>query len=393
MAIYSYTDFEKALAQSGHQFSTADMNLAKNNPDAGMTLLTYKNQYRDATTEDAKALAHAGAEEIRKTYGGYSGGNAGTDFKMTTTPVASTKEFEYDAASDPVYAQYRKQYLREGKRATEDTMGAAAAMTGGIPSSYAVTAAGQAGNYYNAQLTDKIPELYEAAYNRYLNEFSMQQQQREAALQEAQVGAQYGDYTGLNNLGIDTSNNPTDYERKLNEATLAAQYGDYSKLQALGIDMSNNTAERERLLNEALAAAQYGDYSKLQALGFDTTNADYEKKLNEAMLAAQYGDYSKLRAMGILSGSTGSTKIAGGSGGGYQYLLPGSEEQTPVAQTSTQPHSENSRGYPTTTNTYQTAKQTQASLSGEDARNYEELENLEKGYQGYPTSTAAYLPR
>lgn len=388
--IYTYKDFENTARQNGlyEQFSDADLRLAQMNPDAGMSLLTYKQQWKNATTEDGKALAHSAAENIRKQYGGYAGGTAGRDFTKITEPVASVKPFEYDAANDPVYTQYRKQYLREGKRATEDTMGAAAAMTGGIPSSFAVTAAGQAGNYYNAQLTDKIPELYEAAYNRYLNEFSMQQQARESALQEAQVGAQYGDYTGLNNMGIDTSNNPADYEKKLNEAMLAAQYGDYSKLQAMGIDTSGNSADYEKKLNEAMLAAQYGDYSKLQALGIDISNADYEKKLNEAMLAAQYGDYSKLRALGIISGTSGGA-VSGGSSVRYSDRDYNDDDGGQPPQPVTMGNLTD-RGYPSSTEGYQASKQTQAA---KDNQNYKAVEELMKGYQGYPTSTAAYLPK
>lgn len=85
--------------------------------------------------------------------------------------ISGYKPFSYDVESDPLYKLYRNQYLREGRRAVEDTMGSFAGMTGGIPSSYAVTAAAQAGNYYNSQLNDRIPELYQLAYDRYRNDY------------------------------------------------------------------------------------------------------------------------------------------------------------------------------------------------------------------------------
>ena len=47
-------------------------------------------------------------------------------------------------------------------------------MTGGMPSTAAVTAARQAGGYYAAQLADKLPELYQQAYQRYLQEYQRQ---------------------------------------------------------------------------------------------------------------------------------------------------------------------------------------------------------------------------
>jgi len=90
--------------------------------------------------------------------------------------IQNRDPFSYDPATDPAYQAYKKQYTREGRRASEDVMGQYAAMTGGTPSTAAMTAAGQANNYYNAQMTDKIPELYRLAYDMYLNEGSQMQQ-------------------------------------------------------------------------------------------------------------------------------------------------------------------------------------------------------------------------
>ncbi len=79
-------------------------------------------------------------------------------------------EFSYDAEDDPVFRSYKQQYSREGKRATEDTMGTYSALTGGMTNSGAVTAAAQSGQYWSDKLMDVIPELAEGAYDRYLQE-------------------------------------------------------------------------------------------------------------------------------------------------------------------------------------------------------------------------------
>lgn len=78
--------------------------------------------------------------------------------------------FSYDVAKDPAYAQYREQYTREGRRAMEDTLGQAAARTGGLASSYAASAASQANDYYMKQLGDKIPQLRQLAYEMWQDE-------------------------------------------------------------------------------------------------------------------------------------------------------------------------------------------------------------------------------
>lgn len=78
--------------------------------------------------------------------------------------------FSYDYTKDPSYKAYEKEYKRNGQFAMDDTLAKVAARTGGVASSYAVSAAGQAYNDYMAGLTDKIPALEQAAYNRYLND-------------------------------------------------------------------------------------------------------------------------------------------------------------------------------------------------------------------------------
>ena len=96
---------------------------------------------------------------------------------------AAEMEWNYDPNTDPVWQALQKQYRREGQRATEDTLGRYAAMTGGMPSTAAVSAAQQAGNYYAAQLSDRLPQVYQDAYNRYLQEY-----QRQLGISDAYAG-------------------------------------------------------------------------------------------------------------------------------------------------------------------------------------------------------------
>lgn len=83
--------------------------------------------------------------------------------------ILTREDFSYDMEADPLFQQYRSQYEREGNRAMNDTLAAAAANAGGM-NSYAMTAAQQANNYYNAQLADRMPELYQIAYGMYLDD-------------------------------------------------------------------------------------------------------------------------------------------------------------------------------------------------------------------------------
>ena len=339
---YTYDEFRRAASQGKllNSFSDADLKLAQSNPDAGMSLLKYKQDYTNAKTDEARALAHMGAENIRSSYGGYSGGGDGGSFYLnqpspsgyTAAPsptyesrydaaiqdllsrVQENEAFSYDAARDPLYSQYKKTYNREGQRATADALGQAAAASGGIPSSYAATAAAQAGNYYAAQLSDKIPELYEMAYSRYLNEAN-----KDLTALNAVQGAEQLDYTK--------------YLDELNQYNTDRSFGYQQYLS----EIDNQTQARTEALEKALMAAQYGDVSGLEAMGVDTSNnpADFERQYTLAQLAAQYGDYSGLEALGITPDTrllTSASSSSSGNSSGSDSMGTGTA-QTGVLET------------------------------------------------------------
>lgn len=79
------------------------------------------------------------------------------------------EQFDYDPASDKLYAAYRQQYERQAELAAENALGKAAALTGGQASTAAVAASQQAGGY-RAMLAGKLPELAQLAYERYSGE-------------------------------------------------------------------------------------------------------------------------------------------------------------------------------------------------------------------------------
>lgn len=379
MATYSYEQFQKAAQNSGllGTFSQSDLELARRNPDAGMSILRYKQDYNSATTDEARTLANLGAESVRSSYGNYTGGSDGSGFYLEplspssftsgTAPeysssyaqdiqdlwdkqnsfnsyeyaggsapvynnrydadiqsligeILNREDFSYNPETDPLYSQYRKQYVREGNRATQDALGTAAAASGGIPSSYAATAAAQAGNYYSAQLTDKIPELYELAYNKYLNDYNMQ-------LSDLGVlqGAEQSDYSKyLNQLDQYNTDREFDYGTWLDEYNLArdrlqtaqtldqTEYDRYlNDLNQYNLDrefnygqlldeINNQTLQRQEALDRALTASEFGDFRGLQQQGINPN-------------AQALYDFNRT-ASGSTGGSGGS-----GSGSGTSY--------------------------------------------------------------------------
>ena len=103
----------------------------------------------------------------------------GAQIDALMAQLDSRPGFTYDVNGDPLYRQYAEQYQRQGKAAMEDTLGAAAGLTGGYGSSYATTAASQAYQQYLSGMQDVAPALYAAAYARYQDEGTALEKQLE----------------------------------------------------------------------------------------------------------------------------------------------------------------------------------------------------------------------
>lgn len=84
--------------------------------------------------------------------------------------LLNRESFSYDTETDPLYKLYREQYINQGRLAMQDTMGQAAALTGGYGSSYSQAVGQQQYDAYLQKLNSVVPELYQLAYSRYQDE-------------------------------------------------------------------------------------------------------------------------------------------------------------------------------------------------------------------------------
>lgn len=84
--------------------------------------------------------------------------------------IMNGEKFSYDINADALYQQYKDQYITQGQQAMMDTMGQAAALTGGYGNSYAQTVGQQTYQGYLQGLNNKIPELYQLALDQYNRE-------------------------------------------------------------------------------------------------------------------------------------------------------------------------------------------------------------------------------
>lgn len=109
-----------------------------------------------------------------------------------TSEWMNRDKFSYDMHKDPLYQQYKEQYSALGKLAMEDTMGQAAAMTGGYGNSYAQSVGQQAYQQYMDQLNAMVPDLYAMARSDY--EAEGQNLYNQIALLEGQRSQAFNEY-------------------------------------------------------------------------------------------------------------------------------------------------------------------------------------------------------
>ena len=160
--------------------------------------------------------------------------------------ILNREKFSYDLNGDALYQQYKDQYTTQGKQAMMDTMGQAAALTGGYGNSYAQSVGQQTYQGYLQQLNDKVPELYQLALDKYNREGE-------------DLYNQYGLYTDREN---------TEYGRHRDDVS------DYYT----GLDLAYNQYLDERNFD-------YGKYSDDRNLAYQT-NRD---KFSDAMWATEFG--------------------------------------------------------------------------------------------------------
>ena len=356
MPSYTYDDFVKAANQKGlfQEFSQADLQTAQRYPEFGMSILGLKEDIHKATTPEAKLLANEAANQLRSSYGGYTGGKYGADYisdgkipnqidsvldkingfgsfnfdqerpsyenqyaeqqQALLDAIINRPDFSWSKEDDPQWSSYKKSYLREGDRATANALGQAAAASGGRPSTAALTAATQAGDYYATQLNDIIPTLYQQAYDRYLNEYNMSLQDLNAVNTQEQL-----DYTKyLDQLGQFNTDRNFAFNQYLSDFDILQD-----KLSALqgqdSVDFDRYWNGQQLQREDAMAQQQLaqGQVDAILSAG-GSPSADlvgasgYTTEYVQALQAA----YQRQLAARSGSGGSSSGSRSGSSGGG-----------------------------------------------------------------------------
>ena len=250
--------------------------------------------------------------------------------------IMNRGEFSYDVNKDKLYQQYRDLYAQMGRGAMEDTMGQAAALTGGYGSTYSQNAGQQAYNSYLQKLNEVVPELYNAAYNRYnqegqnlMNLYTMARSNADSAYER--------DYNQwYNRLQLERSDEDTAYNRWYNQMQLERRDDDtaynrwYNRLQLERSDEDtaynrHQTEEQKKLVQEETDyERKQNAWSRLSSLITTTGYQPSDEELAAAGMSANEAAYlrqyyqQKLEAASNKSGGSGggSSRSRGGYGGG-----------------------------------------------------------------------------
>lgn len=344
MAYTTYDELMRRAQEAGQYWSDYDKELAQRDPDAGLSIFTSKKDYMNAKTDEERTAANNQANAIRRQYGSYTGGKDGSDFVKDNTyfnfedpyadalnekldellgygrfenpyqgeihslvdKISSREDFTYDPDTDPIYQNYRETYLREGNRARENTLGDYAAMTGGMPSTAATAAAEQAQNYYNAQMADVIPALYQQAFDMYMSN-AAQNINDLGAIRGAAADAlsQWSANLGLvqNQFGALQSASDTAYNRGSNKWQSDFQ---------VESDFWNRGMQESQLRLAAQERAQQLGLAMIQAGLTPSHNTIVNMRWNDQDAAA-LADWYKQQYLMEMQGMTGG-RSSGGSG-------------------------------------------------------------------------------
>lgn len=140
------------------------------NPDTVGKLAGYENSRPKYSQSQDVTDAWNKVKDLEGSKPGDYVSKYGDQIQALLDKILNRDPFKYDFNADPMYQMYKDRYLQQGRMAMQDTMGDAAALTGGYGNSYAATAGQQAYQSYLQGLNDRIPDLRDFAYNAWLNE-------------------------------------------------------------------------------------------------------------------------------------------------------------------------------------------------------------------------------
>lgn len=224
----------------------------------------YKQYEYDPQTNQAYLDALAALQGVQGNKPTYSA-TYDDDLHALYDQIVNREKFRYDAASDPLWNQYINQYTTKGRMAMMDTMGEAAALTGGYGSSYGQMVGQQAYQGYLQEANQNLPQFYQTALDAYTREGDALQQQY------AMIGdmrdTEYGRYMDALNQHW----NEVQYHQGLADTAYDRGYNSFYTSQEMGYGRQQDAYAK---LNDLIAAGYSPTDAELSAAGMTRAQAN-----------------------------------------------------------------------------------------------------------------------
>lgn len=191
--------------------------------------------------------------------------------------IMNREDFSYDVNGDALYQQYKDNYVQQGKMAMQDTMGQAAAMTGGYGNSYAATVGNQAYQEHLGELNDVVPELYQMALDKYTREGD--ELYKQYALLGDQESQDYGRYMDAYNQWL----SERDYLSGRYDSERDYDYGKYVDDRNFAYDeYRKSIADEQWQQSYDESVRQYNEQMALEQEQWEYTKSENEKEKNNS---------------------------------------------------------------------------------------------------------------
>ena len=263
-----------------------------------------------------------------------SGRTSYTDqIKDMLNQIQGRDPFVYDMNNDTLFQQSLASAMASGKTAKQDTMGQAAALTGGYGSTYATSAANQAYNAYIQDAYNNLPEYYELAlqayqmegdeiynqlsalttadaseYERMYNSWNSNFQNAQQMYQNEYTAWQDSIDTALKNAGLQMDEFSTKYDQAYKTYQANQNYADTLYAQ----EFNKWSAEEDIGLSYAQMAQNQSQYDSDLKYKYDALAQDM--KQYEKDLALQYEKLAQDQAQ--FNANLAAKKGAGSGGTG-----------------------------------------------------------------------------
>lgn len=227
--------------------------------------------------------------------------------------IMNRDAFSYDFNADQMYQMYKNNYMQQGETAMQDTMGQAAAMTGGYGSSYGQSVGQQTYQNYLQRLNDVIPQLRDQAYQQYkdegtemLNKYNVTtdaydreygQYRDEMSDWQSDRGFQQGVYTDERNFDYSQFTDNRNYwndeywneknaERSNYQITDTTHWSDTTSTSVTNTNSTSNTSQWDNSVNNTSNWSNTS-YSAPQTTAPQTTGDESSNK-NQSNVASWY---------------------------------------------------------------------------------------------------------